>query len=91
MALSELTASAVIKAIEEFDQLGRDSFLKKYGFGRARGYVLQKDGQSYDSKAIAGAAHGYLLDHAPLNSGRTDRLSWPCTWRRSIERPQSRA
>jgi 5-methylcytosine-specific restriction protein A len=66
MALSDLTTSAVAKAIEEFDQLGRDSFLRKYGFGRARSYVLQRDGHSYDSKAIAGAAHGYLPDRAPL-------------------------
>ena len=43
----------------------RDAFLKKYGFGKARSYELRtKDGHSYDSKAIAGAAHGYL-------SGRT--------------------
>jgi 5-methylcytosine-specific restriction protein A len=66
MSLSNLTASAVLKAIEEFDELGRDSFLKKYGFGRARGYVIQKNGHSYDSKAIAGAAHGYLPGHTAL-------------------------
>src|SRR6266478_2064250 len=66
MALSDLTVSSVVKAIEEFDRLGRDSFLKKYGFGRARSYVLQKDGHSYDSKAIAGAAHGYLPGHVAL-------------------------
>jgi hypothetical protein len=66
MALSDLTASAVAEAIEEFDRLGRDSFLKKYGFERARKYVLQKDGHSYDSKAIAGAAHGYLPGHIAL-------------------------
>ena len=42
MALSDLTASAVVKAIEEFDQLGRDSFLRKYGFRRARRFVLQR-------------------------------------------------
>ena len=66
MALSDLTASAVVKAIEEFDRLGRNSFLKKYGFERARKYVLQKDGHSYDSKAIAGAAHGYLPGHTAL-------------------------
>jgi hypothetical protein len=66
MALPDLTTSAVAKAIEEFDQLGRDSFLRKYGFGQARSYVLQRDGHSYDSKAIAGAAHGYLPDRAPL-------------------------
>jgi hypothetical protein len=68
MALSDLTASAVVKAIEEFDQLGRDAFLRKYGFGRARGYVLQRGGQSYDSKAIAGAAHGYLPGRAALKA-----------------------
>jgi len=60
MALADLTVSAVLKAIEESDRIGRDPFLRKYGFGKAREYVLVKDGTSYDSKAIAGAAHGYL-------------------------------
>ena len=59
MALSDLTASAVIKAIQEFDQLGRDAFLKKYGFRKAQSYDLRINGRSYDSKAIAGVAHGY--------------------------------
>ena len=66
MALSDLTASAVLKAIEEFDRLGRDAFLKKYGFGKARDFVLQRSGHSYDSKAIAGAAHGYLPGRTAL-------------------------
>src|SRR5262245_8356249 len=66
MALSDLTASAVVRAIEEFDQISQDSFLKKYGFRKARGYVLQKDGRLYDSKAIAGAAHGYLPGRTAL-------------------------
>jgi 5-methylcytosine-specific restriction enzyme A len=66
MALSDLTESAVNKAIEEFDHLGRDTFLKKYGFAKARSYVLHKDGHEYDSKAIAGAAHGYLPGYAAL-------------------------
>ena len=60
MALSDLTFAAVLKAIEEFNQLGREAFLQKYGFGKARDYMLLKDGTFYDSKAIAGAAHGYL-------------------------------
>ena len=34
-------------------------FLLKYGFGKARSYFLVQNGRSYDSKAIAGAAHGY--------------------------------
>jgi 5-methylcytosine-specific restriction protein A len=66
MPLSDLTASAVNEAIEEFDRLGREQFLRKYGFGRARSYVLRKEGHSYDSKAIAGAAHGYLPGQVAL-------------------------
>jgi hypothetical protein len=56
MALSELTsASAVREAIAEFDQLGRDGFLHKYGFGRAHKYFLEHEGRLDDPKAIAGA------------------------------------
>jgi hypothetical protein len=37
VALGELTsAQAVEQALDEFDQLGRDAFLEKDGFGRAR-------------------------------------------------------
>ncbi|GAB3988320.1 hypothetical protein GCM10029978_110400 [Actinoallomurus acanthiterrae] len=66
MALSDITREAVLAAIAEFDRLGRDAFLDKYGFSRARRYMLQYDGRLYDSKAIAGAAHGHLPDRAPL-------------------------
>jgi predicted RNA-binding protein with PUA-like domain len=60
MALGNLTSrEAVLQAISEFDWLGRDAFLEKYGFGRAREYFLMVNGQQYDSKAIVGAAHGY--------------------------------
>jgi hypothetical protein len=34
MALSDLTdPSAVLQAIDQFDALGRDAFLQRYGFG----------------------------------------------------------
>ncbi len=66
MALSDLTTESVHKAIEEFDQLKRDAFLEKYGFGPARNYMVQANNRSYDSKAIAGAAHGYLPERLPL-------------------------
>jgi hypothetical protein len=37
MGLTELTSrDAVLEAIKEFDALGCDAFLKKYGFGQAR-------------------------------------------------------
>lgn len=39
MGLADLTeASAVVQAIAEFDRLGRNNFLAKYGFGKAKSY-----------------------------------------------------
>lgn len=66
MALSDLTTSSVNSALDEFDQLGRDAFLHKYGFGPARSYFVIRAGKHYDSKAVAGAAHGYLPGSDPL-------------------------
>ncbi|GAA3161311.1 MULTISPECIES: HNH endonuclease signature motif containing protein [Streptomyces] len=66
MALADLTPTAVLRAIEEYDRLGQDAFLRRYGFRRALRYVLVHDGRRYDSKAIAGAAHGHLDGRAPL-------------------------
>ena len=66
MALNEITAAEVVAAISEYDRLGQDAFLGQYGFAAARQYVLVHEGKSYDSKAIAGAAHGYLPGRKPL-------------------------
>ena len=60
MALSDLTTNSVLQAMAQFDELGREAFLDRYGFGRARGYFVLHDGKRYDSKAIVGAAHGFL-------------------------------
>lgn len=70
MALNDLTSrEAVLAALLEFDQLGRDAFLKKYGFSPAHSYLLEYDGKFYDSKAIAGAAHGYQFpERGPLQA-----------------------
>jgi 5-methylcytosine-specific restriction protein A len=66
MALTDITREAVLAAIAEFDRLGRDGFLEKYGFDPSRRYWLRYDGARYDSKAIAGAAHGHLPGGSPL-------------------------
>lgn len=66
MPLSDLTHSSVDAAINEFDRMGREPFLEKYGFRRARTYYVVRDGNYYDSKAIAGAAHGFLEGRSPL-------------------------
>lgn len=60
MSLSDLTQSAVELAIAEYDQIGPERFLEKYGFGKARKYFLFVGDREYHSKAIAGAAHGYI-------------------------------
>ncbi|WP_299057322.1 hypothetical protein [uncultured Nocardioides sp.] len=47
------------RALREYDELGGDEFLAKYGFGRATDYLLTHEGQDYDSKAVLGAAQGF--------------------------------
>ena len=68
MSLHDLTdVTAVKAAVTEYDYLGRDAFLHKYGFHKALRYYLHLEGRTYDSKAIVGAAHGYQFpDAGPL-------------------------
>lgn len=59
MGLKDITArSAVLSAMAEFDSIGREVFLAKHRFGKARSYFIEHDGRRYDSKAIVGVAHG---------------------------------
>ena len=67
MALAELTAREIVRAIEECDRLGRLAFLRAHGFHAARDYFLVHGGRFYDSKAVVGAAHGYLPGERPLS------------------------
>jgi len=66
VALRELSRHEILQAVAEYDRLGQDRFLEKYGFGKARSYRLVVDGKTYDSKAIVGAAHGFLPGREPL-------------------------
>jgi hypothetical protein len=70
MALKDVTdRRAIEEAVIEFDDLGRQAFLKKYGFRQAGQYFLVKAGRLYDSKAIVGAAHGFQFpDQGPLRA-----------------------
>jgi 5-methylcytosine-specific restriction protein A len=58
MSLADVTKEAILAAVAEFEDLGRDAFLNKYAFGRATAYFLDVGGRLYDSKAIVGVAHG---------------------------------
>jgi len=70
MGWRDITRGEVLRAIAECDRLGREEFLNRYGFDRARTYMLLHDGMSYDSKAIVGAAHGFLPGERPLAPGK---------------------
>ena len=59
MTLRVTKRESVLRAVAEFDRLGRSSFLRKYRYGEARSYFLVVEGRRYDSKAICGVAHGY--------------------------------
>jgi 5-methylcytosine-specific restriction enzyme A len=68
VALPELSRREILQAVAEYDRLGQVRFLEKYGFGVARSYRLVIDGKTYDSKAIVGAAHGFLPGQEPLRA-----------------------
>jgi 5-methylcytosine-specific restriction enzyme A len=69
MGWRDITREAVLAAIAEYDRLGQDEFLSRYGFDRARSYLLVHDGKAYDSKAIVGVAHGFLPGERALSAG----------------------
>ena len=47
----------VLLALEEFDRIGSDEFLSRYGFVRNGDYELVHNSSSYDSLAVLGVAH----------------------------------
>jgi 5-methylcytosine-specific restriction protein A len=67
-ALRDITHAQVLAAIEEYDVVGQEGFLARYGFDRSRAYLLIHDGKAYDSKAIVGAAHGVGPGNQPLSA-----------------------
>ncbi|WP_137876349.1 hypothetical protein [Rhodococcus sp. Q] len=71
--LASITRNSVLKAIGEFDELGQSEFLRRRGYAEARNFRLVHEGRFYDSKAIAGVAHGYatgrFLDGSEFSGG----------------------
>ncbi len=47
----------VLLALEEFDRVGAEEFLSRYGFDRNGEYELVHNSSSYDSLAVLGVAH----------------------------------
>jgi len=81
MAFRDVTnPDAVVWAIREFDALGRAAFLRKYGFSEARGCFVEYQGNRYDLKAIAAAAHGFQwgepLESSEFRGGESTVAAW---------------
>lgn len=59
----------VLRALDEFDRVGREAFLEKYGFRASTHLFVKHEGKRYDIKALAGATHGYAdPDTGPLKN-----------------------
>ena len=73
MSLDDLSDPAAVRAaITEFDRIGREAFLAKYGIDKARGWPLV-DGRDreYDAKAIAGRRTATSSHRKPLGQPST--------------------
>lgn len=60
MPLADITRYAVEAALKEYDALGGEQFLARYGFADAKRYWIVWEGRRYPSKAIAGVAHRFV-------------------------------
>jgi hypothetical protein len=80
MRRGAITRESVLKAIAEHDELGRETFLETYHYGKARSYILIYEGRDYDSKAIAGVAHkwdqGRALAPGEFSGGKDHAAAW---------------
>ena len=71
VAWSAVSRTHVLAAIKEYDELGQDEFLDRYGFAPSHEYVLRHADHSYDSKAILGAA----VAHATGTAATSEEVS----------------
>ena len=72
MGIGELSQpQAVISAMAECDQRGRQAFLQEHHFGPRIKYFIQYEGRLYPAKAIAAVAYGYEFpDKGSLTNGQ---------------------
>ncbi|MFF4332333.1 HNH endonuclease [[Kitasatospora] papulosa] len=84
MAPSEITRAGILQAITEHDRIGPEAFRDIYGFRAAATYLLEHEGNLYDSKAIAGVAHKYDFGVAlkPSSPGLSGGLKHAVAWLR---------
>jgi len=56
---SSVTATEVIRAMDEYDRLGADGFFEVHGYAPATTYELLRGERSYPPKAILGTAYEF--------------------------------
>jgi hypothetical protein len=59
LAWDQVTSADVVRAIQEFDQLGPEQFFSEHGFAPATTYELVWDERRYPPKAILGTAYEF--------------------------------
>jgi hypothetical protein len=70
-SFDDVTAAHVHLTMAEYDELGADAFLDRYGYGPFGGDALVHEDRSYDATAILGAA----VKHVTGASATPDELS----------------
>lgn len=59
MALHDVKRDAVLDALDEYEDLGVEQFLERYGLSAQTDVILEYTGRRYDGRALLGAAHRY--------------------------------
>jgi hypothetical protein len=76
---AEVTERDVLRAIEEYDQLGSKEFFSTHGFGPSRAYELVSNGRRYPHKAILGTAYelakGRRLKSSDFEGGKSGAVA----------------
>jgi hypothetical protein len=74
VAWDDVTRDDVLRAIQEYDELGPEQFFAQHGFGPTTTYDLIWDKRRYPPKAILGAAYelaiGKKLDSGDFEGGK---------------------
>ena len=75
IAWDKVTHADVVRAIQEYDQLGPERFFSAHGFAPTTTYDLVWDKRRYPPKAILGTAHefatGQRLASGDFEGGKT--------------------
>ncbi|MGW5969977.1 HNH endonuclease [Streptomyces sp. NPDC055186] len=75
MAKGGIGREAVLRALDEYDRVGRRAFLADHDFKESRQFLVQHNGKLYDAKAVANVAYRYQYGappNPPISGGRAD-------------------